>query len=146
MRHRLFGKKLGRNHHERQALFRSLVKTLFLRGSLKTTSAKAKAITPLIEKISHYLVTKSDLIASRLLFRYFQDRLLVGRVITDFKQVFADQKSNFTQTKNIKYRQGDNALIVKLSFIKPFPSPVPKKEDPPKTKKPVNKKTAKNEK
>ena len=123
MKHRLFGKKLGRNHNQRQALLRSLTKEMFSHGTVRTTAAKAKAVIPLVEKIASDLIGKSDLIAHRILFRYFQDRQSVSRLVADFRQVFAGQQSNFTRTKNIKYRQGDNALVVKLSFVKIFPTP-----------------------
>lgn len=43
MRHRVYGKKLGRNKNQRQALFKSLVRELKLHGSIKTSLAKAKA-------------------------------------------------------------------------------------------------------
>ena len=37
-----------------------------------------------------------------------------------FNEAFTDQSSNFTRLIRIKRRIGDDALIVKLSFIKPL--------------------------
>jgi large subunit ribosomal protein L17 len=120
MRHRIFGKQLGRNHNQRQALLRSLVKNIFTYGAIETTDAKAKSVIPAVEKISSIIVSKPDLIARRELFKYLQDRFWVNNVFTVFKTTFAGQTSNFTKTIKIKRRQGDDALIVNLSFVKPI--------------------------
>lgn len=119
MKHRIFGKKLGRNFNERKALFRSQVRSMFIHGAIETTDAKAKALIPLVEKLSSIIVSKEELTARRELFRYLQDQTWVNNVVTTFKATFGDQKSNFTKVTKIKYRYGDNALVVKLSFVKP---------------------------
>jgi len=120
MRHRIFGKQLGRNHNQRQALLRGLVKNMFTHGKIETTEAKAKSVIPLVEKLSSVIVSKPDIIARRELFKYLQDRFWVNNVFTVFKTTFTDQKSNFTKTTKIKRRQGDDALVVSLSFVKPI--------------------------
>ncbi|HUV39353.1 MAG TPA: 50S ribosomal protein L17, partial [Planctomycetota bacterium] len=51
MRHRVRGRKLGRNPAHRKALFRSLVTSLFKYGRVVTTPAKAKAVRPMAEKL-----------------------------------------------------------------------------------------------
>jgi large subunit ribosomal protein L17 len=120
MNHRKFGKKLGRNTRERQALFKSLAKSVFTYGAIETTQAKAQSVAPVVEKLANHIVTHSQLLAERELSRYFQDRNFVKDVYSTFKSVFGDQTSNFTKMWKIKYRQGDDALIVKLSFVKPY--------------------------
>ena len=142
MKHRNFGKKLGRNHHERQALFRSLTRSMFIHGSIKTTEAKAKSIIHTIESLSNTIITKPELIAKRELFRHLQDRNWVNNVCQTFKQVFDGQTKNFTQISRVSRRYGDDALIVKLSFVKPVKFAVkPEKEvvnkDKKDTKKPA---------
>lgn len=119
MNHRKFGKKLGRNHNQRQALFRSQVRSFFTYGSIKTTETKAKAVSPIIERLCHIMATEPPLTASRELYRHLQNRNDVGRVTKIFKESFTDQSSNFTKLTRIKRRIGDDALIVRLSFIKP---------------------------
>lgn len=127
MNHRKSGKKLGRNHHERQALFRSLIKSMFLLGSIKTTESKAKAVLPLIEHLSHRIMTDPDLVARRELFRYFQNQVEVNQVVTLFRELYSGQSQNFTKMVRIRRRMGDDALIVKFSFTKSYPEK--KKED-----------------
>ncbi len=148
MKHRIFGKKLGRNHNERQALFRSLTRSMFTHGSIETTDAKAKAVIPLVERLASTIVSKPELTARREMFRHLQDQTWVNNVVTTFKSTFGDQKSNFTKVTKIKYRYGDNALVVKLSFVKPVKFSVKKEEVAvekvePKAKKTVAKKAVK---
>jgi len=119
MKHRIFGKKLGRNYNERKALFNSLTKAMFINGSINTTQARATAIVSTIEKLSNTITTKSNLVARRELFKVLQDQTWVNNVFKTFKETFGEQFSNFTKITKIKRRFGDDALIVKLSFVKP---------------------------
>lgn len=146
MRHRNFGKKLGRNIKERKALFTSQARSMFTHGSIKTTEAKVKAIIPKIEKLANMIVSKPELTAKRELFKVFQDQNWVNRIYSTFNSVFTDQKSNFTKTQKIKYRYGDDALIVQLSFVKEISFKPEIKEEPKKevkAKKVVKKETKK---
>ena len=118
MRHRMVGKKLSRNFNERKALLKSLTKAMFTHGSIETTEAKVKAIVPMVENLANIIISKEELIAKRELFKILQDQHWVNRVVANFKSVFGDQKSNFTTIKKIKHRFGDDALIVKFSFVK----------------------------
>jgi len=147
MRHRNFGKKLGRNIKERKALFTSQARSMFTHGAIKTTEAKVKAIIPKIERLSNMIVTKPELTAKRELFKVLQDQHWVNRVYSIFNSVFAGQTSNFTKTQKIKYRYGDDALIVQLSFIKEVSFKPEVKEEPKKEvkAKKVVKKVAKKE-
>jgi ribosomal protein L17 len=91
---------------------------MFTHGAIETTEAKVKAVIPMVEHLANIIITKEELTAKRELFKVLQEQHWVNRVVTNFKSVFGDQKSNFTTTKKIKYRFGDDALIVKLSFVK----------------------------
>ncbi len=144
MLHRISGKKLGRTRNQRQALFKGLSRAIFTYGSIETTEAKAKASISMIEKLANTAV-RGDLNAKRELFAAFQDRRFVNSVVAQMQQVFGDQKSNFTVIKRVKRRQGDDALIVKLSFVKPYALDLTKKEAVKKEEsaKPVKKAAAK---
>ncbi len=51
MKHRVSGKKLGRTRSMRQALIKSLVSAFITHGKIETTTAKAKMVQPIIEKL-----------------------------------------------------------------------------------------------
>lgn len=141
MRHRNFGKKLGRSPLQRKALFKNLALALFTYGHIETTNAKAKAVSPLVEKMCR-LALNGDLVSRRSLFAYFQSQHTVNLLCARIKETFNGQISSFLKTDKIKRRQGDDALIVKLSLIKDFnlkveEKVVEKKTKPIKTTKPV---------
>jgi large subunit ribosomal protein L17 len=120
MNHRKFGIKLGRNRREREALFKSLVRSVFTHGTIQTTEAKAKSVVPIIEKLSSHINTKDKLVAIRELSTYIQDKNLVSQIFNSFKKHFPTETSNFTRITRVKIRQGDDALIVKFGFYKPY--------------------------
>lgn len=128
MRHRIFGKKLGRNFNQRQALIRQQIRSIFTHNHILTTEAKAKFVQPVVEKLSHQIISSPNIATHRLLNNYLQDRQLTKKIISAFSPVFANQSANFTKITRIKHRQGDNALIVKLEFIKPYQLAPPKVE------------------
>ncbi len=51
MRHRIFGKQLGRDSEHRLAMLRNLAAGLFEHGEIETTKPKARAVQPFVEKI-----------------------------------------------------------------------------------------------
>ncbi|MDD3998962.1 MAG: bL17 family ribosomal protein [Candidatus Shapirobacteria bacterium] len=130
MRHRISGYHLGRTTNQRKNLYRSQLRSLFTHGYIKTTVTKAKSIAPLAEKIALSAV-KADLNSRRYIFTFFQDRNVVNNIVNAFTTTFSGQTQNFTQMNNVKFRQGDNALIVRLSFVKEVKciSPVISKAD-----------------
>lgn len=119
MIHKTFGKKLNRNHHERQALLKSLVKSVFTYGTIKTTQAKSKAVLPLIEKIASLFIS-ADIAKRRELFKYFQSRKQIMHIETVMTGVFAGHTNQFFKVQKLFKRQGDDATIVKISFVNPI--------------------------
>ena len=51
MRHRVYGRKLGRRTNHRIAMFRNMAVSLFTHGQITTTLPKAKAVKPFVEKL-----------------------------------------------------------------------------------------------
>ncbi|MFA6518786.1 MAG: L17 family ribosomal protein [Candidatus Shapirobacteria bacterium] len=124
MRHRIAGKKLGRNFLQRKTLFRSLAKSVLTHGKIVTTKAKAKAVVPLIEKLVNEIVKSSAMSAQRSLHRHFADRSVVATIYSQVKLAFEGVTSNFTRIAPIGFRQGDNSLMVELSLAKELVKPV----------------------
>ena len=60
MRHRVYGRKLGRKTNHRKAMFRNMAVALFTHGQITTTVPKAKALRPFVEKLIT-LAKKGDL-------------------------------------------------------------------------------------
>lgn len=130
MNHRKYGYKLGRNRRERDALFRSQVRSVLEKGAIETTYAKTKAIRGLVENVVHSIMTVDGVGASRLISSYIQDKHLISRILSAVKTAFNGQTANFTRIQKTRIRQGDDAVMARISFVRPYSlsAPVTKEE------------------
>lgn len=116
MRKGIFGRQLGRNKNQRQALFRGLVSALVKEGEIETTLAKAKAIQGQAER----LVTraKEGTVANRrVLLRFLTKRDLVNRLVMDIAPLFKEKAGGYLRIVRLGRRRGDAAEMVKLMFV-----------------------------
>ena len=114
MRHRVYGKKLGRNKNERTALFKSLVQELFIHGNLTSSETKIKAIKGLVDKIINLAKSKNS---KRLLQAYFTNPQLSERLVKEIAPKLSDRTSGYTSSVRLGEREGDRTTLVKLSII-----------------------------
>ena len=114
MRHRVYGRHLGRDKNQRQALFKSLVHSLFTYGTIQTSEAKAKAIKGLVDKI---ITLAKDKNSKRLLQSYFTSKALQDRVIKEVAPKLSDRQSGYTSLVKLGTQQGDRTMVVKMSLI-----------------------------
>ncbi|MDO8570095.1 MAG: 50S ribosomal protein L17 [Candidatus Daviesbacteria bacterium] len=120
MRHRVYGKHLGRDKNQRTALFRGLIRSLFLQGSITTTETKVKAIKGMVDK----LITKSKDMSEaskRVIVSTISDTEVIDKLIKEIGPSFAHRQSGFTQTVRLGKRAGDGAMLVKMSLISEEP-------------------------
>jgi len=139
VRHRVYGKKLGRTKNERTALFKSLVQELLLHGTITTSEAKAKAVRGLFDKIINLAKSKNT---QRLLSQYLSP-VLQERLVKEVAPKLDNRTSGYTSMIRMGVRQGDRTTVVKMSIIgaenlKPLEK-VAKKVTAPKTEKKVEK-------
>ena len=106
MRHKVYGRKLGRNKAERNSLFKNLLESLILHGFIQTTEAKAKAIKGLTDKIINQAKNKE----SR---RLVQSERLVKEILPRLKS----RTSGYTSLVKLGPRQGDGAMMVRMSLL-----------------------------
>ncbi len=64
MRHRVYGRTLGRKTNHRIAMFRNMAVSLFTHGQITTTLPKAKSVQPFVEKLIS-AAKKGDLASRR---------------------------------------------------------------------------------
>ncbi len=123
MRHRVYGKKLSRSKNERLALFRGLIRSLILQGTLTTTEAKAKAIKGTVDKL--ITASKKNSSASlRLIESAIIQAEVAKKLIEEITPKFKTRHSGFTSTVRLGTRPGDGAMMVKMSWSKEEPSVV----------------------
>jgi large subunit ribosomal protein L17 len=116
MRHKKNQSKLGRPTDERLALVRNQVAALFEHGYINTTLPRAKAVQSLAER----LITRAkrgDLANVRQVARHLPTKTPLRALLRNVAPALADVQSGYTQISKLKYRRGDNALVVRLSLV-----------------------------
>jgi large subunit ribosomal protein L17 len=116
MRHRVAGYKLGRNTSHRRALLRNLVTSLIMEERIETTTAKAKAIKPLAEKMIT-LGKRGDVSARRLAAGYLMTDTAVKRLFDTVAPRFGDRNGGYTRIVRTGYRQGDGGESVFIELL-----------------------------
>jgi large subunit ribosomal protein L17 len=116
MRHRVKGRKLGRNAAQRKALMRNLAISLILHERVTTTDAKAKELRPYVEK----LVTRSREDSEhgrKLVMQRLSDDRAVEKPSDVLGPRFEDQPGGYTRIYKLGNRRGDNAPMAMIEFI-----------------------------
>lgn len=124
MRHRVYGKKLNRNKNQRTGLFKSLVQSLLLTGTITTSVSKASAIKGMVDKIINQAKNKD----TQKLLQLFLNKDLHERLIKDIAPKMGSRNSGYTSLTKLGTRLGDQTMMVKMSLIgaeelKPIPVP-----------------------
>lgn len=114
MRHKVYGKKLGRDKNQRAALLKNLISSLILHGSIETTETKAKAIKGLVDKIINQAKTKET---QRLLQTFLTQKPIVEKLVKEVVPSLKSRNSGYTSTVKLGQRYGDNAMIVRMSLL-----------------------------
>lgn len=122
MRHQVRGRTLGRNSAQRKALFRNLVRELYIHERIETTEAKARAIRSDAEK----LITKAKrgvadggnrVHAQRQVVSFLNDQTVAKKVFDEFAPRFAERNGGYTRIIKLGKRQGDAADMVLLELV-----------------------------
>jgi len=140
-RHGYKGRKFGRKADQRGALIRGLVSALFIHTSIKTTTARAKEIRPIAEKIITH-ARRNTLFSRRIVISKLGSaevaRQLIDIIVPQLKRT-----SGYLRIEPAGSRRGDNAEMSTISFVDPIDlTPKAKNPEPAKTSKPAPKKPA----
>ena len=114
MRHRVYGKHLGRNVDGRTALFKNLVQALLIHGSIETTETKAKSIKGLVDKIINQAKSKNT---QRLLQTFFNSKEIREKLVKEIAPNMKERNSGYTSVVKLGQRRGDNAMMVRMSLL-----------------------------
>jgi large subunit ribosomal protein L17 len=128
MRKNVFGRKLKRDKNERKALIKGLMSALVLKGKIKTTEAKAKAIKGEVDK----LITKArkeTLLAKRLLEKKLHPAA-IEKLVKEIAPRFSKRQGGYTRIIKLERRVGDNAQVVIMEWVEgeELPAVQPKAE------------------
>lgn len=131
MRHRLAGRKLGRDSEHRIAMRRNLAASLFEHERISTTLEKAKEVRRFAEKLIS-LAKKGDLAARRRAISLLGNRdiiayeegeqvrkgTVVGKLFSEIGPRYLDRKGGYTRIIKLAVnRLGDNGQVVLLQLV-----------------------------
>ena len=97
MRHHKQGRSFGRSHDQRVALMRGLVKSLITHERIATTTAKAKELRPIVEKIIS--ISRKDTVANRRLVaaKLGNDDEIVKKLFASVGPRYTDRAGGYTR-------------------------------------------------
>lgn len=137
MRHRVSGRRLGRDMAHRKALRKNMIAELLIHEEILTTEAKAKMLRPATEKIITLAkrgLAKNDpaqtvharrLAAARIArYREVEDEAgfveevdVVKKLFDDIAPRYADRPGGYTRVVKIGKRSGDNADMAMIMLV-----------------------------
>jgi large subunit ribosomal protein L17 len=116
MRHGCAGRQFGRNSGHRKALLRMLVTALLKNEKIETTTAKAKEIRPLAEKMIT-LAKRGDLHARRQALSFIQDDSVVSSLFAQLGPRFSSRTGGYTRIVPTRTRPGDAAPMAVIELV-----------------------------
>ncbi len=139
MRHKVFGRTLGRDTAHRNALRRNMIADLLCYGQITTTEAKARTIRPAAEKVITLakrgiakgeadpasVVHARRMAASRLPqkrtvedeYGYFEEVDVVQYLFAEVAPRYMDRPGGYTRMVKLGRRSGDNADMAILMLV-----------------------------
>lgn len=117
MRHKVKKVKLGSDKDHTTALIRNLAMSVIIYEKIKTTSKKAKAVQPFVERLINIAKKKEKLGAIRELERLIQHENSSRKIMEVLVEKYKDKTSGYTRITKLGYRTGDNAPVVQLELI-----------------------------
>lgn len=116
MRHSCAHRQFGRDSGHRKALLRMLVSSLIKNEKIETTTAKAKEIRPLAEKMIT-LAKRGDLHARRQALSFIHDESVVSSLFTLIAPRFASRNGGYTRIVQTRTRPGDAAPMAVIELV-----------------------------
>jgi len=116
MRHGNKNKTLDRLKAPREAMLRNLAASILTYEKVKTTSAKAKAVKPLVERLIT-TAKKGDLNAHRALLKTIYQKPVVKKTLDVLAERYKTRAGGYTRIIKIGPRQGDGAQIVQIELV-----------------------------
>jgi large subunit ribosomal protein L17 len=116
MKHHKSNRKLGRERNVRNALLKSLARSVLLHERIQTTLAKAKEVQPEVEK----LITKSknDTLGSRrLVVSKLGDIKLTGKLFKALAEKYKDRNGGYTRVIKMPRRVSDNSPMAIIELV-----------------------------
>ena len=116
MRHHSNKRKFGREKTQRNALMSSLARNLIRDSRIQTTTAKAKELRPMVEK----LVTKAKtatIASRRLVVSRLHSQAETKKLFDAIAPKYKDRKGGYTRIIRLPNRDLDNSPMSLIEFV-----------------------------
>jgi len=109
MRHRVKGKKLGRPTEHRLLMLRNLVTDLMEHGKVVTTTARAKELRRLADKVITKAKQEDKVKAIREVLQIVTKKDVAYKVVNEIAPKYKDRNGGYTRLLHYHFRKGDAA-------------------------------------
>ncbi|MFI5316915.1 MAG: 50S ribosomal protein L17 [Myxococcota bacterium] len=116
MHHRKDHRKLSRNTAHRTAMLRNLVTSLFEHEEVRTTTAKAKEVRRVAERMIT-LGKQGTLAARRRALATIRSKEVAAKVFGDLAKRYDKRPGGYTRQYKVGPRHGDNAEISIIQLV-----------------------------
>lgn len=110
------GRKLSRKRDQRKALLKGLALSLIERERIRTTEARAKEVSPFVEKCISK-AKKEHLTAIRYLSRFFPPKI-VKKMTSELGKRYKNKKGGYTRIVKTGQRKSDGAKMAIIELVK----------------------------
>lgn len=115
MRHSNANRKFGRETNVRNALMKSLARSLVLHGKIQTTEAKAKELRPYAEKMVSQ--GRTGTVASRRLLVAKIGEEGAAKIVKEWAPKYAGRAGGYTRITKLPRRLSDGAGQAVIEFV-----------------------------
>lgn len=116
MKHKVVGRKLGRNASQRKAMLRNMVTSLLEHERIVTTVPKAKEARRVAEKMIT-LGKRGTLHARRQAMAYIRSKGVVAKLFDELSEQYADRQGGYTRIVRTGTRYGDAAPMAIIELV-----------------------------
>ncbi|HZY00920.1 MAG TPA: 50S ribosomal protein L17 [Dermatophilaceae bacterium] len=116
------GPRLGGGPAHERLILANLATSLFEHDQITTTTAKAKRLRPLAERLVTF-AKRGDLHARRRVLTVVRDKGVVHRLFTEIAPDMTDRPGGYTRITKIGNRKGDNAPMAVIELVREPLSP-----------------------
>ena len=117
MPHQIAYKRLSRSDDHRRALLRNLATSLFKHDKIETTSAKAKEVSRLAERLITAAM-KGDLASRRHVAEYLTEPAVVKKLVEQIAPSLKGRSGGYTRITKTRLRNGDAAELSLLELVR----------------------------
>jgi len=109
------GRKLHRERDQRKALLKTLASSLVLKEKITTTEAKAKELSPFVQK-KITRAKKGDMAARRYLATLFSPKV-VKKLVEDLGVRYKDRKGGYVRIVKMGQRKSDSSKMALIQLV-----------------------------